>query len=169
IDGWKDKTAFLSQHKNIFVLRALTKFFALPAVRLGYGLTHDTAILEKIKDIREPWSVNGIAEIAGKTMLLDELYIKKTEEWIKEEKVFFFEELQKFKEFEVFETETNFILVKLLLDDAKSFREKMIQNGVLIRDASNFVFLDKSYIRLAIKDREKNIKVLKALKKATTL
>ncbi|MGL4987777.1 MAG: pyridoxal phosphate-dependent aminotransferase, partial [Cetobacterium sp.] len=169
IDGWKDKTAFLSQHKNIFVLRALTKFFALPAVRLGYGLTHDTAILEKIKNIREPWSVNGIAEIAGKTMLLDELYIEKTEKWIKEEKVFFFEELQKFKEFEVFETETNFILVKLLLDDAKSFREKMIQNGVLIRDASNFVFLDKSYIRLAIKDREKNIKVLKALKKATTL
>ncbi|MGL5277540.1 MAG: pyridoxal phosphate-dependent aminotransferase [Cetobacterium sp.] len=165
VDDWKDKTAFLLKHKNIFILRALTKFFALPGVRLGYGLTYDEAILNEIKNIREPWSVNGVAEIAGKTMLLDTLYIHKTENWIKKEKLWFYEELCKIDNIEVTPTETNFILVKLLNDNAKSFRKKMIENGVLVRDASNFMFLDESYIRLAIKDRKKNEQVLEALRR----
>lgn len=165
VDDWKDKTAFLLKHKNIFILRALTKFFALPGVRLGYGLTYDEAILNEIKNIREPWSVNGVAEIAGKTMLLDTLYIHETESWIKKEKLWFYEELCKIDNIEVTPTETNFILVKLLNDNAKSFRKKMIENGVLVRDASNFMFLDESYIRLAIKDRKKNEQVLEALRR----
>lgn len=165
VDDWKDKTAFLLKHKNIFILRALTKFFALPGVRLGYGLTYDESILDEIKNIREPWSVNGVAEIAGKTMLLDTLYIHETENWIKKEKLWFYEELCKIDNIEVTPTETNFILVKLLNDNAKSFRKKMIENGVLVRDASNFMFLDESYIRLAIKDRKKNEQVLDALRR----
>lgn len=165
VDNWKDKTAFLLKHKNIFILRALTKFFALPGVRLGYGLTYDEAILNEIKNIREPWSVNGVAEIAGKTMLLDTLYIHETENWIKKEKLWFYEELCKIDNIEATPTETNFILVKLLNDNAKSFRKKMIENGVLVRDASNFMFLDESYIRLAIKDRKKNEQVLEALRR----
>ncbi|MEG0235604.1 threonine-phosphate decarboxylase CobD [Cetobacterium sp.] len=165
VDDWQEKTAALLQHKNIFILRALTKFFALPGVRLGYGITLDLELLEKIKEIREPWSVNGVAEIAGKTMLLDKKYIRDTEQWIKEEKIWFYEELSKIKEIEVSPTETNFILVKLLKDNAKTFRKKMIEAGVLVRDASNFMFLDENYIRLAIKDRAKNQKVLDALKK----
>lgn len=165
VDDWKDKTAFLLKHKNIFILRALTKFFALPGVRLGYGLTYDESILDEIKNIREPWSVNGVAEIAGKTMLLDSLYIHETENWIKKEKLWFYEELCKIDNIEVTPTETNFILVKLLNDNAKSFRKKMIENGVLVRDASNFMFLDESYIRLAIKDRKKNEQVLEALRR----
>ncbi|MGL5367328.1 MAG: pyridoxal phosphate-dependent aminotransferase, partial [Cetobacterium somerae] len=162
VDDWKHKTACLLKHKNIFILRALTKFFALPGVRLGYGLTYDESILDEIKNIREPWSVNGVAEIAGKTMLLDTLYIHETENWIKKEKLWFYEELCKIDNIEVTPTETNFILVKLLNDNAKSFRKKMIENGVLVRDASNFMFLDESYIRLAIKDRKKNEQVLEA-------
>ncbi|MCX3066488.1 threonine-phosphate decarboxylase CobD [Cetobacterium somerae] len=165
VDNWKDKTAFLLKHKNVFILRALTKFFALPGVRLGYGLTYNEAILNEIKNIREPWSVNGVAEIAGKTMLLDTLYIHETENWIKKEKLWFYEELCKIDNIEVTPTETNFILVKLLNDNAKSFRKKMIENGVLVRDASNFMFLDESYIRLAIKDRKKNEQVLEALRR----
>lgn len=165
VDDWKDKTAFLLKHKNIFILRALTKFFALPGVRLGYGLTYDESILDEIKNIREPWSVNGVAEIAGKTMLLDTLYIHETENWIKKEKLWFYEELCKIDNIEVTPTETNFILGKLLNDNAKSFRKKMIENGVLVRDASNFMFLDESYIRLAIKDRKKNEQVLEALRR----
>lgn len=165
IGDWENKTAYNLKRKNIFILRALTKFFALPGVRLGYGLTFDLDLLSDIAKIREPWSVNGVAEIAGKTMLLDKKYIEDTEEWIKVEKEWFFNELNLIEKIKVTKTETNFILVKLLEFKSKNFREKMIEEGVLVRDASNFMFLDDSYIRLAIKDREKNIKVLNALKR----
>lgn len=165
IENWEEKTAFLLKNKNIFILRALTKFFALPGVRLGYGMSFDLELLEKIKKIREPWSVNGVAEIAGKTMLKDEKYIKATEEWIKDEKVWFYRELLKIDNITTFETETNFILVKLLKMTSNEVRNEMIKEGVLVRDASNFKFLDEKYIRLAIKDRTRNEIVLKSLKK----
>lgn len=165
IENWEEKTAFLLENENIFILRALTKYFALPGVRLGYGMTYNMEIMNKIANIREPWSVNGVAEIAGKTMLKDDKYIKETDEWIKNEKIWFFEKLNEINNIKAFKSEVNFILVKLLKDTSMEFREKMIKEGIVVRDASNFKYLDNSYIRLAIKDRERNLKVIEALKK----
>ena len=86
ISGWKEKTSALFKSENIFILRALTKFFALPGLRLGYGICFDKKITEKINEIREPWSVNGFADLAGKVILNDIEYIKNTEKWILEER-----------------------------------------------------------------------------------
>ena len=53
--------------------------------------------------------------------------------------------------------------VKIQNISSTSLRDKMIEKNILIRDASNFKFLDYHFVRLAIKDRESNIKVLEAL------
>ena len=53
--------------------------------------------------------------------------------------------------------------VKIQNISSASLRDKMIEKNILIRDASNFKFLDYHFVRLAIKDRESNIKVLEAL------
>lgn len=71
------KTAFLLQEENIFVMRALTKFFAIPGLRLGYGLSKNKAAIEKLRQNKEPWSVNAVANLAGIYLLQDEAYIKK--------------------------------------------------------------------------------------------
>lgn len=165
VDDWEKKTAVNLKRKNIFILRALTKFFALPGVRLGYGITLDKDSLKSMEEKREPWSVNSFAELAGKVMLQDSEYIEATEKWISEEKRWFYSELNKIEKIKPYETESNFILIELLEDTAQKFREKMIQEGILVRDASNFKFLNESYIRLAIKDRERNEKVLEKIKK----
>lgn len=165
MDGWMDKTSFLLENKNIFILRALTKYFAIPGVRLGYGLTYDQELLTKINEVREPWSVNGVAEIAGKVMLNDHEYMKLTDKWILEEKKWFYNELKKIDNIKAFETEVNFILVKLLKDTSRDFREKMLNEKIVVRDASNFKYLDNTFVRLAIKDRERNLKVLEVIKK----
>ena len=87
--------------------------------------------------------------------------------WIREEKRFMYEELEKIKGIKPYITETNFILVKLMTGmGVKEFREKMISLGVLVRDASNFNYLDDKYFRLAIKDRVNNIKVLRCVEDA---
>ena len=141
----------------------MTKFFAIPGLRLGYGMTWNADLFSRMQEEKEPWSVNVFANLAGLTMLEDEEYIRKTEDWIREEKKYFHQELSKISEIKVYETETNFILLQLLSKEAREFQAAMIEKGILVRDASNFPFLNEYYIRLAIKDRVSNQKVIKAI------
>lgn len=167
ISEWQKKSAAEFCSENIFILRALTKFFALPGLRLGYGICFDKKITDKINEIREPWSINGFADLAGKVILKDEKYISQTEKWISEERVWFTNSLKEFEREEkikVYNTETNFILIKLKNMKAEDFRNRMTEKNILVRDASNFKFLNEYYVRLAIKDREKNKKVISAMK-----
>lgn len=167
IEDWQEKSSSEFKSENIFILRALTKFFALPGLRLGYGICFNKKIIDKINEIREPWSVNGFADLAGQIVLGDEKYIKEAEKWIKTERKHFLDllkELEKSGKIKVYDTETNFILIKLNNLTSAVFKEKMIEKNILVRDASNFKFLDNFYIRVAIKDRNKNIKVFEAMK-----
>ena len=149
--------------KNLFVLRALTKFFAIPGLRLGYGICYNREIRENIELEREPWTVNGFAELAGLVVLDDCEYIKNSEEWIRREKLYMYRTLEKLPGVKTYKTETNFILVKLLKGDSKSLGKVFLERGILVRDASNFKYLDSSFIRLAIKDRENNKRVIETL------
>ena len=170
-DGMKESIINTEENKkNLFVTRAFTKFFAIPGLRLGYGMYFDKELEKKISEKKEPWSVNNIAEIAGLTVLDDTEYIEKTLKWITKEKIYMYEKLNEISGIKVYETEVNFITgkidEKLFLEglNVKILREKMLEQGILIRDASNFKFLDERFFRLAIKDRESNDRVIEAMK-----
>ena len=111
---------------------------------------------EKVWQVTRLW--------VGETMLWDSEYIESTEKWIAEEKVWFYNEIKDIEGIETFKTNTNFILVKLERLNSKILQERMLEKNILVRDASNFVGLNDKYIRLAIKDRENNIKVIQSLK-----
>lgn len=164
IGGWEEMTAANLKDENIYIMRALTKFFAIPGLRLGYMISFDKSYMENLQKVREPWSINAFADLAGKTMLWDSEYIESTEKWIAEEKVWFYNEIKDIEEIETFKSNTNFILVKLERLNSKILQERMLEKNILVRDASNFVGLNDKYIRLAIKDRENNIKVIQSLK-----
>lgn len=156
IEKWREKTALNIKSKNVFIMRALTKFFAIPGLRLGYGLCTNENILKKMNSEKEPWSVNNFASMAASILLSDKEYIDKSYKWIKKEKKFLFNKLIKIKNIKVYETETNFILIKLLDRRAENLCKKMEERNILIRNASNFKFLNENYIRIAIKDRKNN-------------
>ena len=170
-DGMKESIINTEENKkNLFVTRAFTKFFAIPGLRLGYGMYFDKELEKKISEKKEPWSVNNIAEMAGLTVLDDTEYIEKTLKWIVEEKIYMYEKLNEISGIKVYETEVNFITGKIdekLFSEGlnvKILREKMLEQGILIRDASNFKFLDERFFRLAIKDRASNERVIEAMK-----
>lgn len=172
VENWGEKSIIKTEKdkKNVFVLRAFTKFFAIPGLRLGYGICFDDEFMTKMLEKKEPWSVNNIAELAGKVLLKDKEYIEKTNKWIKEEKKYMYENLIKIEGIKSYKTEINFILVRINDEylekiNVQKLREKMLKKGILIRDASNFVYLDNKYFRLAIKDRKNNMIVLEVLKK----
>ena len=171
VEDWGEKSIIKTgkNKKNLFVLRAFTKFFAIPGLRLGYGICFDDEFMTKMLEKKEPWSVNNIAELAGKILLQDREYIEKTNNWIKIEKKYMYENLKEIEGLKTYKTEINFILVKIKNEylykvNAQILREKMLEKGILIRDASNFVYLNDNYFRLAVKDRKNNVRVLEALK-----
>ena len=171
-DGMKESIINTKENKqNLFVARAFTKFFAIPGLRIGYGIYFDKKLEKGISEKKEPWSVNNIAEMAGLTVLDDTEYIEKTLKWITEEKTYVYEKLNEISGIKPYKTEVNFITVKIednfILKglNVKILREKMLEQGILIRDASNFNFLDERFFRLAIKDRENNDRVIETLKK----
>lgn len=154
----------IKTYSCIFIIRALTKFFALPGIRFGYGVSCDMQLLNEIRSKQNPWNINCFAEIAAKYVLKDQKYIDKSHIWIEKEKVYLPEKLEKIKWIEkVYKTNTNFVLCKIKEMDCDKLYDICLEKGIIVRRASNFKGLDDHYVRFAIKDRERNDLLLSIL------
>lgn len=152
-------------YENLFVVRGTSKFFALPGIRLGYGLSSNDKLLKFFKEKEILWQINSVAEICGKVMFSDKEYIDEVYEFIKSRRDYFYKEISKIKNLKAFESYGNFILVKILKGiDAGKLRQKLMEKGLVIRNCENFKNLDNSYFRFCILDDDANEKLLKNLK-----
>lgn len=157
---------YVKDNKNIFIIKAITKFFGIPGIRLGYGICSNKGILDKMYEIKEPWSVNSFADTLSKYIFNDEEYIKNSKEFFIKERAYMLKELEKIHTIKAYETNTNFILIKLFDKKSNELKKELFKQGnILIRDASNFRNLDEKYIRIAIKNHEENKKLLNQLNK----
>ncbi|QSZ28340.1 threonine-phosphate decarboxylase [Aceticella autotrophica] len=154
--------SYVKEFDNLFVVRAATKFFGMPGLRLGYGVGSSRMIL-KMEDYKEPWTVNAFADMIGREIFKDKEYINETRRYINNEINFMLNELKKIDYLKVYETNVNFILLKLKKGNVDVLKERLIKEGILIRDASNFKYLDKRYFRVAVKKHEENMKLITAL------
>lgn len=146
------------------VLRSMTKFFAVPGLRIGYAMA-SSDIIGKLESLRGPWSVNTPAQIAGVVSLRDEEYIRRTIRYVLAERTFLASELARFEVLDPFESSVNYLLVRIKGGySASELRKELIKRFILIRDCSNFQGLDGSFFRVAVKKREENVKLLEALK-----
>ena len=74
--------------------------------------------------------------------------------------------LRKNENIKVYDTDTNFILIRLKNRKAEELKMQLFEkSNILIRDASNFIGLDENYIRIAIKSHEENQLILNELNK----
>jgi threonine-phosphate decarboxylase len=149
-------------YDNLFVTKSLTKFFAVPGMRLGYVITCSSKFCDYYKSSKPPWPVNSIAESYGIGALGDESYIENTRKYIEREITYMIEGLSGFSNVEVFGTVTNYVLIKY--SGGKPLSELFRKSNILIRECGNFVGLDEMYFRFAIKSRENNSKFLAVLK-----
>lgn len=154
------------EHFNCLILvKALTKFYSLPGLRLGYGIIKDKAMAENIRTKQNPWNINCFGEIAAKYVLKDEEYKKRSLIWIKEEVEYFQNHLKQIDCMDiVYKSRCNFVLCKLKNISGSELYEICRENGVIIRLASNFRGLNDNYVRFAIKDRESNDILLNILR-----
>lgn len=156
----------IEQTPNLFILKAVTKFFGMPGLRLGYGVTSNNQIIKNIYEYKEPWTINSFAENLSNYLFKDKEYINGSKDYYINERKFMLEELRKISRLKVYDTDTNFVLIKLDDDEANSLKLELFEKyNILIRDASNFIGLDKSYIRVAIKSHNDNKVLIESLRK----
>jgi threonine-phosphate decarboxylase len=156
----------IERYPNLFVLRSFTKFFGLTGLRVGYGIASEE-IIKILSTTKTPWNVNCLAQVAAVAALNDEEHSNRTSELVKGERAFLARELSGISVFKVYPADANFFFIDIRQSGftAAQLKEKLLEYGVLIRDCTSFAGIDEYYVRVAVKTRRENEKLLEALKK----
>lgn len=152
---------YINSNDNVIILKAFTKIYAMAGLRLGYMLTSNLKVINGISKVGQPWSVSQVATVAGIAALKEELYVKETKKYIRENREYLKMELKKLG-FKVFNSQANYIFFKC---KDKGIEKYLKNKDILIRGCSNYVGLNESYFRIAIKSRNDNIKLIEAIRK----
>lgn len=155
------------EYPHLFVVQSMTKFFALPGLRLGFGIAEPNLcrLLENGKDV---WNVNILAQKAGIAALFDRAYQEESRRFVQREKEFLASALAKLAGVEVFAPAVNFIFFHVR--QGKAFSQRLLaalrERGILLRDCSNYAGLHGAYLRTAVRSHEENERLLKELQQA---
>ncbi len=140
----------LDEFPNVVVVRAFTKLYAIPGVRLGYLICEQT-LAEKIRLQLPEWNLSVFAQRAGVAAIKEQEYVARAVVCIQTQRLFLREEL-KAAGCNVFDSDADY----LLFYSEKKLYELFLQRGILIRDCSNFRGLQRGYYRIAVKSEEQN-------------
>lgn len=162
-----DRAAQLSQVKqagaseDILVLKAFTKTFAMPGLRLGYAISGNKKLIDQIFMTGQPWSVNSLAQAAGKAVLSDPDHVEKGRIYVEKERRRLMAALKEAGA-KVYPSQANYIFFEM--EDGEYFRQSMEIKGFLIRSCGNFVGLDDNFLRTAVRTKHENDAFIKALR-----
>jgi len=156
----------IERYPNLFVLRSFTKFFGLTGLRVGYGIASEE-IIKILSTTKTPWNVNCLAQVAAVAALDDDEHSNRTSELVKGERAFLARELSGISVFKVYPADANFFFIDIRQSGftAAQLKKKLLKYGILIRDCTSFAGVGEYYVRVAVKTRRENEKLLEAIKK----
>ena len=151
----------LEKFPNLVLLRAFTKSYAMPGLRLGYCLSADAALLDGLSRCAQPWSVSGPAQAAGLAALAEPEHPAQARQLIAVERAWLTGALRALG-LQVFPSQVNYILFRAPGVDA--LKERLLVHGVLIRSCANYVGLGSDYYRVAVRPHRENEGLIGAMK-----
>jgi len=154
------------QNPHLIVLRSLTKYYALPGLRLGY-LLGEARRIAQLAAYQEPWSVNAPALNAAQACIADRGFATKTIRWLVKERAFLSKQLTGLGGFHPVQSEANFLLVEIENNggrDASQLRSFLLSKKILIRACDSFAGLGSKYFRIAVRQRRDNRRLIAALR-----
>lgn len=155
----------LHENPHIWVLRSLTKFYAIPGLRLGYLVNSNEQAVAQMRSQQMPWSINAFAALAGEIILRDSAYQRATWKWLEQEGERFDQQLQDLPGLTAYPGRANYRLLRCDRADI-DLQLALLKQHVLIRSCANYPGLDARYYRVAVRSQEENNRLLTALRKA---
>ncbi|GBF76538.1 threonine-phosphate decarboxylase [Paenibacillus sp. 598K] len=156
-----------AESEQLLVIRSMTKFYAVPGIRLGY-IVGSPQRIAALRELQTPWSVNSLAEAVGCAVLEDAAYAERTLAWLPAERAWLVAGLRQLG-LTVYDSAANYVLVRIPSSwrlFAAELQTMLGRRGVLIRDASRYPGLSEGYLRLAVRLREDNERLLTELEQA---
>ena len=154
-----------SSYNNLCLLRGISKFFAAPGLRLGYAICGNPDLMSDISAIKDPWTINSLAEAAGTIMFSDTGYINATKELISTERSRVTTALRAIDGLKVYDPVANFVLCRITKEnvDADILFDNCIRRNMMIRNCSSFPFLDNRYFRICFMNPADNDRLLREI------
>lgn len=152
----------LAAYPNLLLLRAFTKSYAVPGLRLGYALSADGALLERLADYGQPWSVSTPAQAAGAAAL------EECPHWPERARTLLQTERPRLAEglralgLAVTEGQANYLLFRAA--GISDLKDRLLSRGILIRACANYPGLGPDYYRVCVRRDAENRRLLAALK-----
>lgn len=143
---------------SLFVLRSLTKSFAVPGLRFGYGFG-DPDLVERIETARPPWCVNAYAEAYALEAFRHLDALEQSREYIRNERDFLYLALREIGLW-CHPSTANYLLVDCPRAAQEICRD-LEAHDILVRDCTSFGL--PTSIRIAVRTREENAQLVEAL------
>jgi threonine-phosphate decarboxylase len=144
---------------HLIVVRSMTKFYAMPGLRIGFGV-FPQSIIRIMRLYKEPWSVNALAQKAGAAVLQDDRWQEYARRTMAREKKIVEAGLDK-AGVDFIPSQANYYLIRT--GKAREIVACLERKGILVRNCSNFAGLDGAFIRIAVRSRKENSILMKEL------
>lgn len=154
--GW------LAEYPNLIILKSFTKMYAIPGLRLGYVLSADADLLNRMRLAGQPWSVSEPAQAAGIAALRAEGFREQTIDLVDRERAFLKKKLEELG-LCVCDGYANYLCFQAAGDE--KLADRMQAEGILIRRCANYHGLGADFYRTAVRGHAENAKLLEALEK----
>ncbi len=157
----------LEKYNNLIVIKSISKSYGIPGVRLGVLATSNEEILTNIKKYISIWNINSFAEYYLQICTLYKKDYVRACDMIVEAREEFIKELKTIKGIKVYNSEANYILCDLGKHNSTELAIKLLENdNIFIKDLrTKKAFKDMNYIRLAVRTKEENKKLINSLAK----
>ncbi|MFF2908780.1 pyridoxal phosphate-dependent aminotransferase [Paenibacillus sp. NPDC057934] len=146
----------LTRFPHTVLIRSMTKFYAIPGLRLGFTIAHPS-LAAAMAGKQVTWSVNTLALLAGEACLTSgEGYERYTRKLITEQRKLLQKELISLG-CDVLPGEANFLLCGLPQPwTAADMQACLGDSGILVRSCAMYPGLGPEHIRIAVKGHEDN-------------
>jgi threonine-phosphate decarboxylase len=155
---------YLKTYDKLYILKSMTKFYSSAGIRVG-TIVSTKENIEKLKEFEPMWKLSQFDSIYLQNALEDKVF-KSVSIKINEKNRVELETILKSSSFveEISTSSANYMLVKLKDIKAKEFQERLKPYKIMVRDCSNFDYLDDRFIRVAVKSSNANDSLKRALK-----
>jgi len=148
---------------HVVVLRSMTKFYALPGLRVGYAVATPT-VIRRLQLQLPPWSISVMGQVAALAALNDAAHAKKSLRFMARERERLKSLLAALPGCSVLPTYANYFLMELPRGwHAREVVEQLRNEGLLVRDCSSVPGCNTRSIRLAVRSSRENDRLIQAL------